>query len=212
MSLADSIRQTASIARWVSESATALQICFASHFGARARASRSRSSGVNASPKSSASNTWRISISDSSPGIGFGQRLTHSIASSFDLHLPEPEAGDQLLGLGERAVDHRALRAREPHPRALRARLQALAGQHDAGLHQLLVELAHLCEQLGAGHHAGFRALVGLDDDHEPHGVASQWRWVRSRPSERALSLRRTSPDQIDTATRRVRCLRPFAG
>ena len=27
--------------------------------------------------------TWRISISES-PGIGFGQRFTHSIASSFD--------------------------------------------------------------------------------------------------------------------------------
>ena len=35
------------------------------------------------SPKSSISKTCRISISDSS-SIGFGQRLTHSIASSFD--------------------------------------------------------------------------------------------------------------------------------
>src|SRR6185437_13835454 len=31
-------------------------------------------------------NTWRISSTASSPGIGSGQRLTHSIASSFDLH------------------------------------------------------------------------------------------------------------------------------
>src|SRR5688500_870775 len=37
------------------------------------RFSCSRSSGVNASPKSSASWTWRISISASVPGIGFGQ-------------------------------------------------------------------------------------------------------------------------------------------
>src|SRR5258706_4220405 len=34
--------------------------------------------------KSSASKSWRISISASVPGIGFGQRLTHSIASAFD--------------------------------------------------------------------------------------------------------------------------------
>ena len=50
---------------------------------ARNRSSRSLSSGVNASPKSSASKIGRISISDSTP-IGLGQRLTHSIASSSD--------------------------------------------------------------------------------------------------------------------------------
>jgi hypothetical protein len=51
---------------------------------ARRRSSCSLSSGVSAGPKSSASNTWRISISDSVPGKGLGARLTHSIASSFD--------------------------------------------------------------------------------------------------------------------------------
>src|SRR5205823_9282663 len=50
---------------------------------ARRRSSCSLSSGVNSAPKSSASNTWRISISESSR-IGLGQRLTHSIASCFD--------------------------------------------------------------------------------------------------------------------------------
>src|SRR2546426_265618 len=50
---------------------------------ARRRSSRSLASGVNSAPKSSASNTWRISISDS-PAWGLGQRLTHSIASSLD--------------------------------------------------------------------------------------------------------------------------------
>ena len=40
---------------------------------------------MSASPKSSASKIWRISISDS-PGIGFGHRFTHSITSSFDRH------------------------------------------------------------------------------------------------------------------------------
>ena len=51
---------------------------------ARSRSSRSRSSGVNSSPKSSASNTGRISTTPCSP-VGLGIRLTHSIASSIDL-------------------------------------------------------------------------------------------------------------------------------
>ena len=58
---------------------------------ARSRSSLSLSSGVNSSPKSSISNTWRISISESLI-IGFGHRLTHSIASSSDLtcHTQKP--------------------------------------------------------------------------------------------------------------------------
>src|SRR6266496_4162980 len=48
---------------------------------ARKRSSCSRNSGVAAGPKSSASNTWRISISVPPSN---GARLSHSIASSFD--------------------------------------------------------------------------------------------------------------------------------
>src|SRR5215471_15962790 len=40
------------------------------------------------------------------------------------LDLDQPVAGDQLLGLGERAVDHGALPSGEPHARALRAGLE----------------------------------------------------------------------------------------
>ena len=77
----------------------------------RSRSSCARSSGVTPSPKSSASNTWRISISDS-PSWGLGQRSTHSIDLFLRSHLHQPEAGNQLLGLGERAVDDRALACR----------------------------------------------------------------------------------------------------
>src|SRR6266851_2584208 len=48
----------------------------------RNRSSRSFSSGVNWAPKSSASNTWRISTSAPPPN---GLRLSHSTASSMDL-------------------------------------------------------------------------------------------------------------------------------
>src|SRR5712692_4567098 len=60
------------------------------------------------------------------------------------LHLPQPEAGDQLLRLGERPVDHGALDSREPDPRALRAWLEPLGGKQHAGFRQLLVVLPHL--------------------------------------------------------------------
>ena len=49
----------------------------------RKRSSCALTCGVNDGPKSSASKTCRISISQSSL-CGLGQRLTHSIASSFD--------------------------------------------------------------------------------------------------------------------------------
>src|SRR6266516_3824495 len=60
---------------------TCYQLLFAEAC-ARTRSSCSLSSGVNSAPKSSASNTWRISTSVSSKGA----RLSHSIASSRDSH------------------------------------------------------------------------------------------------------------------------------
>src|SRR5258706_583745 len=59
------------------------------------------------------------------------------------LHLPQPEAADQFLGLGEGSVDYSPLLSRKSDPLALGAGLQPLACKHYAGLYQLLVELAH---------------------------------------------------------------------
>src|SRR6186713_3332296 len=61
-------------------------------------------------------------------------RLRHRLA------LPEPEAGHELLGFREGTVDHGLLAALELHARALRAGPEALAREHDARLHKLLVE------------------------------------------------------------------------
>ena len=128
----------------------------------------SRSSGVNSSPKSSASNTWRISISARS-SIGFGQRLTHSIASSSDLTWnSQKPAISSLVSANGPSMTVRSLPL-EAHARALRARLEALAREHHAGLDQLLVVLAHRGEQLLAGHLAGLAVLVRLDHHHETH-------------------------------------------
>src|SRR5512133_1296620 len=53
--------------------------------------------------------------------------------------LQQPEARDQLLGLGERPVHYRPLLARELDSGSLRAGVQALARQHHPRLDQLLV-------------------------------------------------------------------------
>src|SRR5205809_3429581 len=85
------------------------------------------------------------------------------------LDLPQPEPCDQLLGLGERTVDHRALLAGEPDASTLGARVEPLAREHHAGLDQLFVELRHFREDLGTRENARLRFLVRLHDYHEPH-------------------------------------------
>src|SRR5207244_3352940 len=61
----------------------------------------------------------------------------------FGPDLPEPEAGDELFGLGERTVCHGPFRAVEHDARALGARLKPFGGEHDPGFHQVFVVLAH---------------------------------------------------------------------
>src|SRR4051812_11719866 len=86
------------------------------------------------------------------PFHGIGAALDPFDRLFHGLHLPEPEAGDQLLGLGEGPVDHRPLVGGEPHTLALRARVEPLTREHHAGFHQLFVEFPHLGEELLAGH------------------------------------------------------------
>src|ERR1700732_2766334 len=62
-------------------------------------------------------------------------------------YLPEPEARDEFLGLGKRSIDHGSIAARELHALSLDARAQPLAREHDARLHQILVELAHFSQE-----------------------------------------------------------------
>ena len=56
----------------------------------------------------------------------------------------------------------RLLPAGEPDALALAARVEAVARQHDAGLDQLFVELAHVGEQLLARHHPASEFFVAL--------------------------------------------------
>src|SRR6266480_4708183 len=66
--------------------------------------------------------------------------------------LPDPVAGDDLLGLGERTVDHGPRAAVEADLGALGGRVQALAGQHHARLDELFVVFRHRPQELRAGH------------------------------------------------------------
>src|SRR6266699_4042998 len=122
-------------------------------------------------------------------GIGKAPRPLHRFFPR--LHLDDRVAGDELLRLGERPVDHGALATRVLDAPALRARLQARAIEQHPGLLQLLVVLLHLRDELFGGHHARFAVLRRLDYHHESHAVlqsvgsrASGW----FRPDERPRS------------------------
>ena len=58
------------------------------------------------------------------------------------VHLEDREAGDQLLGFGERAVDHAYVAVVDLDPGALRARRDTLAREEDSGHRRLLHVLA----------------------------------------------------------------------
>src|SRR6266568_4872441 len=85
-----------------------------------------------------------------------GDRLVHV----FDV--PEPEAGDQLAGLGERPVDDRTAGTIERNTLALRGGLEAVGGAHDASIDQLLIISAHRLHRLGRGEKALFAVFRSL--------------------------------------------------
>jgi len=85
------------------------------------------------------------------------------------LHLPDPEAGNQLLRLGERSIDDGPLLSRKPDTGTLRAWVKSLAREHHASLHELLVELSHLGQLLLSGHYARLGVLVGFHQHDESH-------------------------------------------
>src|SRR5439155_23965193 len=132
------------------------------------------------------------------------------------LHLPEPEAGHQLLRFGEGPVGHRPLPAGELHARSLGARLEALAGEQHAGFLQLLVELAHLGQDLLIGKDARLGVLVGLHQDHESHRRNSLGFGFGTAPAS-GLPSRRTRGSGIDREPSASSCadgrslLPPFA-
>src|SRR6266849_9758691 len=108
------------------------------------------------------------------PDLDFGAAVERRALHPFNrllqrFRLNKPEPCDKIAGHGERTMAHAALFSGIFDPGAFRRRMQALARQHDARFHHLLVELAHCRQHFRARHHAGFAVLIGLYNHHESH-------------------------------------------
>src|SRR5262245_10808058 len=125
--------------------------------------------------------------------VGEAPRPLHRLLAR--LHLDQGVARDQLLRLGERPVDHGALRSRVLHAPAGLAGLESRGVEQHARLLQLLMVFLHLVDQLLCGHHALLAVLRGLHDHHEPHGLLLQSGSRKSLLS----TLRRPGYAKIDT-------------
>src|SRR5437867_4019564 len=75
--------------------------------------------------------------------------------------------------------------------------MEALAGEHHAGVGQLLVIASHRSEELPAWHDAGLGVRVGLHDDHDSHEL-SPVPFVLSGNAVSASLIRRTRAGEID--------------
>src|SRR6266849_5049036 len=111
------------------------------------------------------------------PDLDFGAAVERRALHPFNrllqrFRLNKPEPCDKIAGHGERTMAHAALFSGIFDPGAFRRRMQALARQHDARFHHLLVELAHCRQHFRARHHAGFAVLIGLYNHHESHRQA----------------------------------------
>ncbi|MNY62070.1 hypothetical protein D3C86_1988300 [compost metagenome] len=73
----------------------------------------------------------------------------------------------------EGAIDDGAAVAVKNDPLALGRRVQAVAGLHDAGVDQFLVEFPHCLHQLSRGHDAIFAALGGFYKNDNTHDLSS---------------------------------------
>src|SRR5438874_8881565 len=139
INFADSIRQTASIARWVSEAVTASNHTIFILWCKWPAPSLAPS--VRGRPLPDFSlllpELWREILAkvlrlEYLANLYF-TLLEWRALEPLDrfihgLHLPQPEAGDELLGLRERPIDHGSLlRSLESYARSFRARLQSLA-------------------------------------------------------------------------------------
>src|SRR3984885_9540044 len=75
-------------------------------------------------------------------GAGFEGAALEPFDGLFDIaDLPDPEAGDELLALGDGRVDNGMRPAGEFDAYALGSGMETIHGEHDASLHELFVVL-----------------------------------------------------------------------
>ena len=155
--------------------------------------------------KSAISKTWRTSITSPSSDRAARRPLDRLL---LRLHLDQPVAADDLLRLGERAVDDRGLAARERDARALRARVQPVEREQHAGL-----RAAPRCTSSSRPTASARRrpcscsSSVSLRDHqhHESHG-GSSWSGGFNRDDERPVPKSTRLPQMLgskDSARRR---------
>src|SRR5580692_3171114 len=159
---ADSIRHTASIARWVADGLTSLML-----------------GGALAQPLVGLAQLRRQPLAEVARLEDLAQLDLDTAAERRPLEpldrliarraLPDPIARDDLLGLCERTVDDGPLAAVEADLRTPGGRVQALAGQHHARLDELFVVLRHLPQDLRAGHLARLGLGATGNQNHETH-------------------------------------------
>src|SRR3990167_7775292 len=95
------------------------------------------------------------------------------------LDFPYPVTGDQFARFGERPVDHGAAGAVERNPLAERRGLEPVARDQHAGIDQFLVELAHVDEhlaELGRRLHTLFAVLGRLYEHPHTHRLSPFFR------------------------------------
>src|SRR6516164_8566017 len=118
---------------------------------------------------SEASKTWRISISYSPPGTGSGQRLIHSIASSFEFtwNIQNPAISSLSSGNGP------SITVRLPAENLTRVPFELGCRPSPASNPPAFVSSSlyfnHSGNQFRARRNTCLGILVGLEQDHEPH-------------------------------------------
>src|SRR6266851_3789615 len=85
------------------------------------------------------------------------------------VHLDDPVPSDQLLGLGERPVDHHLRSSRKLDARCLRTGLESGELDQYAGLSQILRIVSDRGNDILAGSLPRFTVPAGFNDQHELH-------------------------------------------
>ena len=125
--------------------------------------------------------------------MGLGQRLTHSIASSFDFtcHSQKPAISSFVSAKGP------SITVRLSPENRTRAPFELGWSPSPASITPAFtsssLNLPIAVSSFSSGHDAGFGVLVGLDHDHESH------RRVSFEPVVPALLSRRTTTGEIDS-------------
>src|SRR5580693_10061828 len=131
-------------------------------------------------------------------GLVKGERLHDQVAT------------DELLGFGERTVEHEPLRRRSTNARALRARLETFAADHRVGFDERCAVRVHSRDRFERRRFAGLEAGADHRDVPMRFGLAHwrRWRhlWIQIR--RRAEVLRREGLANLERALAAGRILR----